>query len=58
MPTERGHLGVMTALLRPGAMDCHFSSNATVMVKYDDGSIEYYEEKEYEEWLEKLNNQK
>jgi len=57
-PTERGHLSIMTALLRPGAMDCHFSSNATVMVKYNDGSIEYYEEKELTIWQEKLKNQK
>lgn len=58
IPSERKHLAIMTALLRPGAMDCHFSSNATVMVKYDDGSVEYYEEKEYKGWQEKLKNQK
>lgn len=57
IPSERKHLAIMTALLRPGAMDCHFSSNATVMVKYDNGDIEYYEEKEYKEWQEKLKNQ-
>ncbi len=57
-PTERGHLSIMTALLRPGAMDCHFSSNTTVVVKYEDGSVEYYEEKEYKKWQEKLKSQK
>jgi len=58
MPSERGHLSIMTALLRPGAMDCHFSSNATVMVKYDNGDVEYYAKEELKKWQEKLKNQR
>ena len=36
MPTERKHLGIMTALLRPGAMDCIVEDNISATQWYMD----------------------
>jgi DNA polymerase-3 subunit alpha len=49
-PTSREHLSALTALCRPGALDSPMIINATYMVEYEDGGIEYITEEEYDKW--------
>lgn len=50
IPTSREHLSDLTALCRPGALDSPMIINATYMVEYEDGSVEYITEEEYNKW--------